>query len=193
MSVRISNWLSRAIFWAWICSLFLGLSCVDHLQPSMTTFHLGSFRDGKLDLDGDGKVDFRFQYGGYQTLDVPPSAMTLFLEVVPEDHHAVQYRYPEGVAALPDSVLIDQTLGWAHYGIWLASFHWSRATGWDSSWSGPWINQPAKNLALRVKRNGNYHYGWVKLSINAEDGSYTVHSFAVQPEPNTPILAGVVP
>jgi hypothetical protein len=146
-----------------------------------------------IDLDGNGSVDFVFSYIGYQTTDYPPSATSWLLNVYARDSNQVQFAHPSGPVPMRDSVLIDETIGWADYGASLASVNWNYSRGWDSTWSGIWIGVGERSLGLRLRKTGLYHYGWVKLSVGLHDGVLTIADSGYQILPNTPILAGIRP
>ncbi len=146
-----------------------------------------------IDLDGNGLVDFTFAYIGYQTHDYPPSAASWMLNVRPHNGNQVQYKHPEGTIPLQDSTLIDGSIGWTEYGTTLASVSWRSSTGWASSWSGIWIGVGERSLGVRLRKEGLYYYGWVKLSIGSRTGLLTISDSAYQSLPNTGILAGIHP
>jgi hypothetical protein len=146
-----------------------------------------------IDLDGNGSMDFVFSYIGLETTDYPPSAVLWLLNIHAKDSNQVQFTHPSGPIPLRDSVLIDETIGWADYGASLASIHWNYSKGWDSTWSGTWIGVGERSLGVRLRKSGLYHYGWVKLSVGSHDGVLTIADSGYQILPNTPILAGIRP
>ena len=145
-----------------------------------------------LDLNHDGTIDFHFDYGYYCTQDVPMSAMTCYLYVRSTGDNEHQNVYLEGTTPLPDSTLIDESIGWSRYTGWLARIDWHIDTGWDSTWTGDWAGVTEMNLALKLGGD-SLHYGWVKLSVTSDKGALTIHVHAYQPLSEEPILAGVVP
>lgn len=51
-----------------------------------------------------------------------------------------------------------------------------------------WENQVGY-VGIKVEHQGNVHYGWVKLGMNA-DNTFTLYEYAYQASPNTSIVAG---
>lgn len=39
----------------------------------------------------------------------------------------------------------------------------------------------------------NYHYGWIDVSMPADASSLTIHAYAYESDPDTPVVAGAVP
>ncbi|RME89402.1 MAG: hypothetical protein D6766_14740 [Verrucomicrobia bacterium] len=71
---------------------------------------------------------------------------------------------------------------------------------WSSSGTGPWVGPGPQRgyLGLRFQMNGNTHYGWADVTVENEypqEGlpKLTLHRFAYETEPDTPIQAGAVP
>ncbi len=146
-----------------------------------------------LDLDSDGSEDYRFYYYVYGTLDVPTSGMTNFLGVQSLAKNEVQYTYLVGHVPLPDSAVIDDSLGWTPYRGSIARIDWNLGIGWDSLWSGDWVSIPPMNLALKLVKSDSLHFGWAKLAVDEQTGLLKLFDYAYQPTPNAPILAGTKP
>jgi len=119
--------------------------------------------------------------------------MTVFLSVGALGNNMVQYTEGYGHQPLADSTLIDDSLTWTIYGGSLAHINWSIKLGWDHIWSGAWAGVSVMSLGLQIMVNDSNHFGWVKLSVDSELGTLTVHDYAYQPTPGEPILAGVHP
>jgi len=145
-----------------------------------------------LDLDEDGAADFLFEYIAIGTDDVPQSAMAHILYVRPLGSDSVQCEWPRPRIPLPDSTLIDATLGWAGSAD-LAHISWDLGLGWDSCWTGPWAGVSEMSLGLQLVRENSSYYGWVKISVDAETGSLTVHDYAYNFREGLPVRAGVHP
>jgi hypothetical protein len=56
--------------------------------------------------------------------------------------------------------------------------------------SGYWLGVNDKYLGVRVRVGLAWYYGWIRLNIPADAGSYTVKDFAYNSTQNTFILAG---
>jgi hypothetical protein len=54
--------------------------------------------------------------------------------------------------------------------------------------SAPWVNVTNRYLGLRFKVDGKYHYGWARLSVQADDAVLT--GYAYETTPNKSIPAG---
>jgi hypothetical protein len=146
-----------------------------------------------IDLDRNGSADFVFSYFYTATADFAPSDAAWQLYVWGNDSNQVQSTSPGGPIPMRDSMLIDETIGWTVYGALLAGVGWSAKTEWEASWSGVWIGVGKRSLALRIRHQGGYYYGWVKLSVDSTNGVLALCDSACQPLMNTPILAGVHP
>lgn len=147
----------------------------------------------QIDLNGDGSVDFVSDWIWYSTHDIPSSGSMIAQRICPRDENRVQYSFPEGCLALKDRTPVDEALGWSGFCSWPTSIHWSIDRGWDPSWSGPWVGAPAMSLGVSIVIDGKIHYGWIKISIDSEFGTISVHDFAYQPIPGERILAGIHP
>jgi hypothetical protein len=146
-----------------------------------------------LDLNDDEVEDFVFEYSALVTTDVPSSAGTVFLSICSLGNNMVQYTEEHGPQPFADSTLIGDSLTWTIYGGSLANINWSIDSGWDQIWSGAWAGVSEMSLGLEIIINNSNHFGWVKLSVDSELGTLTVHDYAYQPIPGEPILAGVYP
>lgn len=60
----------------------------------------------------------------------------------------------------------------------------------DGGTSGHWIGVADRYLAMRVKIDGAWRYGWVRMDINQAPSQLTIKDHALQLTPNTPINAG---
>ena len=98
-------------------------------------------------------------------------------------------------------ILCDGTAG--HYplamlhgqAIQSSSGEWYNPTSWmihlnGNGTEGHWIGVTDTYLAVRVGTGGQWYYGWIRLDIPANAGSYTVKDFAYESEANRAIAAG---
>jgi hypothetical protein len=145
-----------------------------------------SLHDQYLDLDGNGKIDYRFAYYAWTTNSYPNPDHGMGVEVDCIDSNQVQNSPLTGTQPMKDSVLISDTSGWNRYSEGLAG------SSNFTYWSGPFVKDTSQNLGLRLYRQGLYYYGWVKLSIT-HDGKLWFLDSAYSSIANKPILAGVHP
>jgi hypothetical protein len=146
-----------------------------------------------LDLNGDGTVDFVFEYHAIMTDDIPTSAASNQLFLGAKDENAVQFFEVTGTVPLEDGVTIDESASWEGFGVTLIALGWTRAGGWESEWSGPWAGTPPSSLGLQLQLKGSVHYGWVKLTVDQKSGDVFVHDHAYNPSAGEGILSGVHP
>lgn len=186
-----SHWILPFVLYVTIALPGCG-SDDDAVQPRIPEFpRVGeAFR---LDLDGNGVIDFVFEYQDLLTDDEPPSAGAnqLFLRAM--DQNAVQFFEKVGTVPLEDGVSIDESATWEGFGVTLIALRWTRAEGWEQEWSGPWAGVPASSLGLRLQVGGSVHYGWVKVTVDKETGDLFVHDHAYSPSAGDGILSGVHP
>ena len=55
---------------------------------------------------------------------------------------------------------------------------------------GNWNGENEKFLGLELHSGGDIFYGWVRLSVQPDYIGFTVHDYAYQATPNTPIITG---
>jgi hypothetical protein len=55
---------------------------------------------------------------------------------------------------------------------------------------GNWVGVNDKYIGLRIKVNGQYHYGWARLSVNAGSDSIIIKDYAYEVLPNVGLTAG---
>lgn len=60
----------------------------------------------------------------------------------------------------------------------------------ENGGGGFWVGVTDKYIAVRLKVANKWHYGWIRMDVPADAGSYTVKDFAFNTVPNQPILAG---
>lgn len=145
----------------------------------------------RLDLDADGIPDFLFSYQGTQKADIPPSAVSWILNVDGFDDHQVQYNNAIGTIPMLDGATISDASGWSVFDTPLATRAWERGIGWSRAWVGVWIGVGPRSLGLRLKKSDGWHYGWVKLAVDARTGNLSILDSAWQRQPDRPIRAGL--
>ena len=58
--------------------------------------------------------------------------------------------------------------------------------------TGNWVTVTNKYLGVRIRRAGQWHYGWVRMDIGANGTYGVVKDFAYNSQPNAPLNAGQV-
>jgi hypothetical protein len=139
-----------------------------------------------LDLNHDGVNDFRFYRGGY--------GHGSRLYVLQQDAKNLVFNSATfNAAPLPSGARIgpkgafkeDEDKAWFMAG-------WSEGlSGISSRSNGPWKQAQNTYLGLKFSVNGQTHYGWVRMTVNAKTGIVaTLTGYAYETIPNKPILAG---
>jgi len=139
-----------------------------------------------LDINNDGVADFRFYRGGY--------GHGSRLYVLQQDAKNLVFNSATfNAAPLPSGARIgpkgafqeDEDKAWFMAG-------WSEGlSGISSRSDGPWKQAQSTYLGLRFSVNGQTHYGWARMTVNAKTGIVaTLTGYAYETIPNKPILAG---
>lgn len=139
-----------------------------------------------LDLNHDGVNDFRFYRGGY--------GHGSRLYILQQDAKNLVFNSATfNAAPLPSGARIgpkgafqkDEDKAWFMAG-------WSEGlSGISSRSNGPWKQAQSTYLGLKFSVNGETHYGWARLTVNAKTGIIaTLTGYAYETIPNKPILAG---
>lgn len=81
-----------------------------------------------------------------------------------------------------------QQNGWLYF-----NSYYSFSSNYSSSvyyaFRGNWLTGPTHFLGVELEKNGQMHYGWVRITRNSDD-QLTIHDMAISDVPNVPILAG---
>jgi|HubBroStandDraft_2_1064218.scaffolds.fasta_scaffold71618_2 hypothetical protein len=139
-----------------------------------------------LDINNDGVNDFRFYRGGYG------HGSRLF--ILQQDAKNLVFNSATfNAAPLPSGARIgpkgafneDEDKAWFMAG-------WSEGlSGISSRSDGPWKQAQSTYLGLKFSVNGETHYGWARMTVNAKTGIVaTLTGYAYETIPNKPILAG---
>jgi hypothetical protein len=154
----------------------------------------------KIDLDGDGVHELEF-YGTNSALSVLISshAEILSSRIPPffSDHSTYVIPLIRGDLLGPDT--LDR---YQYQGIPPTLWYGSAATethtlgigfGDPNNYGGYFPHQQKPPyVAIRFKRNGEWHYGWVQVT-SWLDSMGQINGWAYESEANTPILIGVIP
>jgi len=139
-----------------------------------------------LDINNDGVSDFRFYRGGY--------GHGSRLYILQQDEKNLVFNsatfnadpLASGARIGPKGAFKeDEDKAWFMAG-------WSEgASGVSSRSNGPWKQTQNTYLGLKFSVNGETHYGWARMTVNAKTGIVaTLTGYAYETIPNKPILAG---
>jgi hypothetical protein len=139
-----------------------------------------------LDVNNDGVADFRFYRGGY--------GHGSRLYILQQDAKNLVFNsatfnaapLPAGARIGPKGAFTeDEDKAWFMAG-------WSEGlSGISSRSNGPWKQAQSTYLGLKFSVNGETHYGWARMTVNAKTGIVaTLTGYAYETIPNKPILAG---
>ena len=148
--------------------------------------------DFALDLNNDGITDFYFiieeesywsnGYVNIATANVNSNSVVITATYYSDFFPAV-FEYGDSIKpSLNWQHANDEVLGHA-FKFWQGAYY-------SSFLSGSWLNKYEKFLPLRFIINNENHYGWVKLSVTGWANKITIHNYAYESQPDTPISAG---
>jgi len=135
-----------------------------------------------LDIDGNGSADFVFQSeNGPGTFLISQAGNRLLIV----DYGGAQVeRLNGGVQLGPTAPAGRQWLSGAFH---LVSY--VEAVGGIPACIGPWCKAQDRFAGISLQINGQTHYGWLRMTMNNSAWS-TLHDWAYESRPDTPILAG---
>jgi hypothetical protein len=144
-----------------------------------------------IDLDGDGTTDFalkRTQAMGnedgvsFEVMIVPKRNNRI---VKQKEGFVMDFKKGDTIGeVLPDS------LRWAPYRPVLYDF----VSNNSPQWRGPWPNEEAQYLGLKLMKDGKTYYGWAQVRIDRQsEFSVSVCATAYNPRPDQTIRAGYEP
>jgi len=182
-------------------------AAIDHepLDPDVTLTYAGEPQQFELDLNDDGTVDFLLQVGT-QTMTWTTSG-GIHVDYYYREVRPIPQAWPGSVGpgqnmvlgdwearALNSNYLIGTAYAsWASYsGIWMA---WQgslvKSTGdVEPAAGGLFLGRNRKMLGLAFNLADGWHYGWCRVSVDQASRSFTVHDYAYETNPETPIPAG---
>lgn len=144
-----------------------------------------------VDLDQDGSPDFKLtQYldagasGLFDAIMVTPYD-SLYSRVSGEIHNGFSYPFKliPGDSIQSSSKWGGNTATQSGYLV----FQFDGTPYPNSFWKGPVDNG---YLGVKIIQSDGFHYGWIRLSVSADNRSFTVKDFAFQTTVNESILAG---
>ena len=146
-----------------------------------------------IDIDGDGVMDFRAEVGSYATVYNLYGLRQLGSNQFVGFNSATTTSFSgwnSPVRDLSSGSSIGSSNFWDSYpgtgSIGLYNLGWYNPS--NSNGYGPFLNDN-KFVGARFEISGNYHYGWIGLSLNAL-GGITIHDFAYEQCAGQPISAG---
>ncbi len=176
---------------SFLCTFFV-ISCHKESPTDSTgsvpsplfTAHFG--QNLFLDVDSDSINDYLFSYNVGTTTSIPPTIWD-YVYIGGLDSNQIQYLHATGTTQMENGSQICDTSGWRNTSAPLAACYNS-----DSTWSGRFVGTTPQYAGVRIRHNGLYHYGWIKLAISS-NGDLNIFDYACQKLPSIPILAGVHP
>ncbi len=139
-----------------------------------------------FDLNNDGINDFELMHMDF---DVPAAEADIYSsnnsnsEILGEND--IYYSYI--TYALEENYLIGSTqTTWLSPdgNNWLGKLYSNGEAPWQ------WGSSTDKYLGLRIKINGEWHYGWARLNIPVNGANITLKDFAYESTAEQPILTG---
>lgn len=125
----------------------------------------------QFDIDKDGINDFEFRLYGTSN---PNSTLILnTLKSLSQNEIVISDTL---VAKISPGVKIDSTLQWGKYS--LLYFYSYKNLGSITDTAGLWKNSFMYYAGIRLNKNQNSKYGWIKLSIT-EGERIVIHEFAI--------------
>ncbi len=125
-----------------------------------------------LDLDNDGTFEFEIEHfhpePSYQAVEIHRNTVGTQQVIINSGGHSRVMTKGENIDAGAG------TWGLDGYGILNA----------------PWYGGEDKYFAIRFQINGAWHYGWARVSIPADAGSFTIKDYAYESTPGKAIECG---
>jgi hypothetical protein len=142
-----------------------------------------------LDLNNDGIVDFSFSNFRSASSDQIYGRM----RILPQNGNAV-WGAGTVASALQSGVKVgsSQNKFQAGHSGMNGTICAYGGSGYHYGSGGPWANQIRKYLGFKFTIDGEFHYGWARLTVaDACGGIYAaISGYAYETEPNTPIVTG---
>jgi len=142
-----------------------------------------------LDLNHDGKTDFVLQTKFYSTTDQSAGTQRLIASGGRGNNPVKSGGF---AAALRKGKRIGPHHNFQSRGV--MGSDWGSAGASTSIKRGPWVNVNNRYLGLKFKIKGKIHYGWARLSVEAQRGYFyleaTLTGYAYESIANKPIVAG---
>ncbi len=179
----------------------LGMSCQDNdllptPEPESGIYHVileepaffHYLQPYEIDLNGDSMLDFRFSVGlvyadgASHEKFLANSYRDAKIQII--DYAAVAYEkdFVVGPQGDPSNTIWDIFSGELVV----------KTTRENETpvWSGNWIENSEGYVAVCIRLNGEYHYGWIKLLTDLENESIMVQEYAYNKAPGASIKTG---
>jgi hypothetical protein len=149
-----------------------------------------------LDLNNDGITDFVITHSTSPATGACYGAKTNnYIKVTPSGNNQVVDYSSASATKIAVNILIDaSTLTWGGTSNQLmSSLTWTcigmahTPPSWHGHPAGQWYNAIDGYLGVKLKKNGNTYYGWVRISISGAN-SFTVKDYAYDSTPNHSIV-----
>ncbi|MBK8487249.1 MAG: T9SS type A sorting domain-containing protein [Chitinophagales bacterium] len=154
-----------------------------------------------MDINGDGTNDFHFQvyswgftaYAGYEYFAaIQPLGSNAAGYILDSSfRECSSYLNVQKVAPVLNAEdTISADMQFANEEIIFASVSQDDYPCYGSGQMlGSWVNKSEKFCAIKFKIDSEYHYGWIRMSMN-EFYEITIHDYAYESLPDVPIIAG---
>jgi hypothetical protein len=174
------------------------------LDPDVTLTYEGAPQSFLLDLNDDGTVDFDLRIG---TQTKTWTTGGIHVDYYYREVRPMPQAWPTSVGVGMNRVLGDgtaQALN-SNYLIGASGASWASDTSIWMAWQGSdvystgrvepteggyFLGRNRKMLGLSFRLADGWHYGWCRVSVDKASRSFTVHDYAYETDPGTPILAG---
>ncbi|WP_336518444.1 hypothetical protein [Pollutibacter soli] len=184
----------------WIFGIVLMISCRKNddlwINPPMKYRDLNNQVVGEngrlvLDLNEDGKNDFRFSEWEYAS-NAENAMVQEFYVFTYEDSYTLTSWNEFSQALNRDQVIAVQAP---------VNFEWAnvsqtnfakqiRPTGGPNTWLGPWKDVQHKFLPVQITIAGERHNGWIEISMDTGRKELTLHRAAWSEKSDEAVLAG---
>jgi hypothetical protein len=177
------------------------------VNPDEARTFAGAPQDFELDVNGDGTIDFILRVGTQTDTWKTSGSDSIQVNYYYREVRPIAQAWPSSVGtgrnmvlgdwqarALNSNYLIGTTYAsWASYSnIWMA---WQGSNVYSTGKVNPtsggyFLGRNRKMLGLAFNLADGWHYGWCRVSVDQASRSFTVHDYAYETDPDTPIPAG---
>lgn len=163
------------------------------VNPDQTFTSSSSFYN--LDLNNDNTTDFTINLYKSNFTFTSFTFTSFMVYASPLNTNEIAASSSYYALALAANTQIGNSLSWSNTSSQLMAltFQFNTPSSTFSSSYGNWINATDKYLGLRLRVATNTHYGWARLDVNTNNGSFTIKDYAYDDANNTSILAGQLP
>ncbi len=152
-----------------------------------------------IDMDNDGQVDFVF-YASYfssttSNTNTPHSYSSRYLKVNANANEVVNEKF--GGHLFPDAIsangnINDNLSAFSADAAWQTGMNQTMAYTFDGFSGGDFRCETDKYVGVRFKIGTDWHYGWIRVTVDCDASEFIVKDYAYESTPNTPILAGEI-